>query len=170
MARKRRQIYIPSPLLIKPVPEIHQRNGGAQYTISGIGGKGKTALVMETVKRAAHLFPGGILLGRSSVNRYQLLTIFEVLFPDDVQLKTRSLVDCDINSGCKLFVENLDVDVREKMEKEENNKLLLRKLVTRVDGHPLILTTLALQITGGHCHEHYRTMLVNERYTKNKKK
>jgi hypothetical protein len=61
------------------------------YTVTGIGGQGKTALAMEAVSRMTHLFPGGIFAWpfdckEISVAEY-LQQLSNVIFPEDVQLK-----------------------------------------------------------------------------------
>jgi len=58
-------------------------------TITGIGGQGKTTLVMEAARRAAHFFPGGIFTWKFvdgvpiSATKY-LSSLVDVIFSDQV--------------------------------------------------------------------------------------
>lgn len=63
------------------------------YTIAGIGTKGKTALAIETIRRTAHLFPGGVFAWpfdceSLSFTKY-LWHLVEVIFPDEIQSQLR---------------------------------------------------------------------------------
>lgn len=65
--------------------------------------------------------------------------------PGEEPIHLRGLVDSDIDSACKLFIQNLTTIVRKRMQKEENENTrhLMHDFVTRMNGHPLSLELVA---------------------------
>lgn len=90
-------------------------------------------------------------------------------WPGEKVIPLNGLTDSDVHSGCKLFVENLAIEARDKIkEANETTGQLLRDLVRCMDGHPLSLILLGRAVSRTKyalkdiAREHYSTILANE--------